>query len=227
MRKSLSSRCAPLSADFSEGRSRNILTATALVLACFALLPVTRYAGNFRDAKRIIRSVDTAPRIPEPMRDPIPPEPPKPPEELKEIPDFMQNSSAMPLTALDISLAPGTGTAIQGAFDMQTFQTGGDELGGIEIFEVSDLDSIPKLRRGAKPRYPPELLKQQIGGMVRLRVMLDECGRVSVMEVLEADRKEFEISAIESVEKLVYDPPMRNGKRVKTQFVLPLRFVPY
>jgi periplasmic protein TonB len=92
------------------------------------------------------------------------------------------------------------------------------------VFSLEQLDSIPRLRKGVKPHYPRQLLAAHIEGLVRMLVLLDERGRVSVQKVLEADREEFEQSAIEAAEGFVYDPPTKNGKPVNTEFILPIRF---
>lgn len=92
------------------------------------------------------------------------------------------------------------------------------------VFSLEQLDTIPKLRKGAKPDYPRQMLAAHIEGLVRILVLLDTRGRVTVQKVIEADREEFEQPAIESAERFVYDPPTKNGRPVNTEFILPIRF---
>jgi protein TonB len=68
------------------------------------------------------------------------------------------------------------------------------------------------------------MLAAHIEGLVRILVLLDTRGRVTVQKVIEADREEFEQPAIESAERFVYDPPTKNGRPVNTEFILPIRF---
>lgn len=92
------------------------------------------------------------------------------------------------------------------------------------VFSIEQLDCVPQLRKGARPSYPRQMLAAHIEGIVRMLVLLDITGRVTVRKVLEANRIEFEQSAIEAAERFVYDPPTKNGRPVNTEFVLPIKF---
>jgi protein TonB len=101
---------------------------------------------------------------------------------------------------------------------------GGSKAQDCLVFQPEELDHLPRLRKGARPNYPRQMLAAHIEGIVRMLVLLDYRGRVTVNKVINADRVEFEASAIEAAESFVYDPPTRNGRPVNTEFVLPIRF---
>lgn len=101
---------------------------------------------------------------------------------------------------------------------------GGTKAQDCIVFQPEELDHLPRLRKGARPNYPRQMLAAHIEGIVRMLVLLDYRGRVTVNKVINADRAEFEESAIEAAERFVYDPPTRNGRPVNTEFILPIRF---
>lgn len=210
--------------SFAIGKVRIFIYALVLVLTMFVLLPFTQYLSDIGKKSMTVRSVDVS--LP-------PPEPPdfmqdiEPPSQTDQTPppEFQEPPPMLNLSQLEMAINPGVGNAMAGAFDMQGFDLKpSNALADLQIFEISDLDSTPKLRKGARPVYPASLRSERVGGVVRLRVLLDVNGHVTVLEVLESDRKEFEQPAIEAAEQFIYDAPTKDGKPVNTQFILPIRF---
>ena len=72
--------------------------------------------------------------------------------------------------------------------------------------------------------YPPKLKRQGVEGEVKLLVMIDENGKVSVVEVVSSTHPDFVNASRRAAENSVYQPPTKNGKKVKVQFYLPIRF---
>jgi TonB family protein len=101
---------------------------------------------------------------------------------------------------------------------------GGARACGYLVCPIENLDVLPRLRHGAKPRYPRKLLDSRIAGKVVLLVLLDTHGHVTVLNVLQSDNEEFKQSAVDAVETYVYDPPTLKGRPVNTEFTLPIRF---
>jgi len=210
--------------DFVTGRARTLVHAVILVTVMFVMLPFTQYLSNIGKKTVTIRKVELS--LP-------PPETPDFVEQVKPeqnkveapAPDLQEPPPLLQLSQLEMALNPGVGDAMAGAFAMPGFDLQPNSaLADLEIFEIDDLDSIPRLKRGVKPLYPKELLSERIGGVVRMRVLLDVNGHVTVLEVIESDRKEFEESAKQAAEQFIYEAPTKDGKPVNTQFVLPIRF---
>ena len=116
------------------------------------------------------------------------------------------------------------------------FSIGGADTEGIEfaqaggqtfenpVFELSELDSIPKLLKSVRVKYPPKLFKRGISGEARLLVEIDENGSVKVLDVERCTNTLFAEAAKEAVSKFLYESPMKNGKKVRAQFILPVPF---
>lgn len=210
--------------EFISGRLRIFISAMALVAIMFVALPFTQYLSNIGKKTSTIRKVELSLPPPEHLDFQDEPEPEKTPPK-QDAPELQEAPAQLDLSQLEMALNPGVGDAMAGAFAMPGFDLQpSSALADLEIFEIDDLDKLPKLRHGVKPRYPKELLSEHIGGLVRLKVLLDVNGHVTVQEVLESSRKEFEQPAIEAAEQFVYDPPTKDGKPVNTQFALPIRF---
>lgn len=94
----------------------------------------------------------------------------------------------------------------------------------IETFELSELDSIPRRISRVRVKYPPEMLRRGIEGIVRLNVTIDETGTLEVESVAESTNEAFEASAIEAARSLKYEIPKKNGLGVRAKFVLPIPF---
>jgi protein TonB len=73
------------------------------------------------------------------------------------------------------------------------------------------------------PRYTAALRKS--GGLVELRVLVDENGRVADVKALQGDRALVD-SAIKAVRLWRYTPAVKQGVKVKVWLIVPIRFVP-
>ena len=199
-----------------------ILSAVALTAGIFVLFPFTQYIGSqSRDLVKV-RSVDVAPPPPPP-----PPEEPPPEEEPKEEPpppDLSEPPPPLDLAQLEMALNPGMGDSFGNAFSVAGFDVAQDTASEIMTFEISDLDKTPRLLEGRRPRHPPQLLREGVEGVVRLRVLLDQNGRVRVKSVISSTRSAFERPAIRAAEKFRYTAPTKNGEPARAVFVLPIKF---
>ena len=75
----------------------------------------------------------------------------------------------------------------------------------VEVFDVSELDSIPRRISKVRVKYPPEMLRRGIEGLVRLNVTIDQTGSLEVESVAESTNAAFEASAIEAARNLKYE----------------------
>ncbi len=198
-----------------------LIIAILMALVLGVMLWVTQQLSDFMKPDSTVRSVDVVPPPPEdpPMvEEEEPPDPPPPPPPKLDTPP-----PQLSLEALEMSLNPGTGIAMGGAFGVEQFKK--ENLGGeLKIFRMSDLDKKPRLIRKGTVRYPSEMKKAKREGMVRLLLLISETGTVKVEKVISSDHPAFEAAAITALEKSKYEPPMRDGKKVKARYVIKVPF---
>lgn len=77
------------------------------------------------------------------------------------------------------------------------------------------------------PRYPREALNRNIGGIVRVQVVVGQDGRVERMELAESSGDRFlDRAAMEAVRRWRFIPATRNGQPVTASIIVPLEFNP-
>jgi len=93
------------------------------------------------------------------------------------------------------------------------------------VVDVSSLDTVPRIVRGAKPQYPLMAQRQRVETTVLLTVLITESGDVADVRVLRGDsRFGFEDAAIRAARATHFSPGLKDGKRVKTWFPIPFLF---
>lgn len=194
----------------------------SLVVTCltFLLLPLSQYAAKELIPVRPVSSHEL----------PTPPQPkpelekqvdaekrhaPVPPEMEKEPPKLTLEALA---TALDV----GPGDFLS-EFALSDFHT---TLGNDEefVFKLHELDRKPTPIKQGRVRYPAKLKKKGLEGVVKLLIQIDEKGVVRVQGVISSPHDDFIPPSVAAAENSLYTPPTRNGKAVKTKFVLPVKF---
>jgi len=196
------------------------LAGAAMVLL---LLPISQYLTKERAEPMEIEAVEIAmPPPPPPIeREPPPPEP----EEAKEPPELETPPPQLSLDQLDLALNPGTGGNLAGDFGLGNFDVNQDTLGGIDIFEVDDLDTKPQPRSQTPPRFSRAFMRANDGKVLlaRIKFILNEEGEVVNPEIVMTTIPGSEADILEAVRKWRYDPPMVQGKPVKSRYVQPLK----
>lgn len=218
-------------AEFEEGYEppkllfrpiRAVFYTVAATFAVFFLLPFTQILSGIAGKTQQFRAVEIAPPPPPP---PVEEEEEEIEEEVEEPPPPMEEPPPpLDLTQLELALNPGIGDAMAGAFGFSGFDVQPDAVEDMQIFSLKDLDEKPQLLQGVAPIYPHELKRERIKGVVKLLVLVDESGRVNVMRVVNSTHPSFENPARDAAEKFKYSPPMKDGRPVKTKYVLPIRF---
>ena len=130
------------------------------------------------------------------------------------------NSSSLSLPEASISVSKND----VGDFSLAMFSTETANNFTSDIFELDMLDSVPRRLDKTVVSYPKQMLKRGIEGSVKLRVLIDSTGVVSIESVISATNSYFEKVALKAVEKFLYEAPLRNGKPVKARFVLEVPF---
>jgi protein TonB len=202
---------------------RIVIATILMTLAILAILPFTQaLSGDPRDRK--LRSVDVA-NLPPP--EPPPPEPPPPPEEEEEeeTPDLDEPPPMLDLSQLESALNPGLGGAGTAAFDLNAFSSSIDASGEMDIFDVIDLDRVPRRVRTVAPEYPIELLARKVTGSVTLVIIIDQKGSVTVDRVAswKGDRGFIQPTRI-ALTKWRYEIPTKDGKPVRARYKVTIPF---
>jgi protein TonB len=193
-------------------------------LGVFLLLPFTQMIASLGKKPNDLFTVEVAaPPPPPPMDldlpDPPPDEPPPP--------DMAPPPQQLSLSQMDVALNLGVGDAMAGAFSFDGFGVNADDTASdMMIFDIKDLDSVPRRTRTVQPVYPAELRRARIPGNVSLMVVISETGMVKVEKVVNSTHREFESAAIRAAEACQFDPPKKGGKAVRARYVWGFPFNP-
>lgn len=86
---------------------------------------------------------------------------------------------------------------------------------------------LPRISKNQDPKYPSLLLAKGIGGVVRLRVLVNQDGLVDQLNVdRSSGHKAFDDAAIQAVRVWEFDPAVQDGKSVSMEIIVPIRFKP-
>ncbi len=193
--------------------------AIGITAASFILLPLTQYISEATDDDTDLVQMDVT--EPPPELPPPPEEEPPEEEEQEEAPEMEEQVQQIDLTQLQAMLSTGTGGF--GASMGMDFEALGPSLDEM-IFDVRDLDRTPRVIKQGRLEYPFELKRERVEGFVKLKVIIDEQGRVKVDEVIESTHRAFVKPAIDAAEDSVFESPTRQGKKVKAYYYLPIHF---
>lgn len=201
---------------------RMVIMTVIMTLGILAVLPISRALSKGLD-RRMIVEISSA-SIPPP--EPPPPEPPPPLEDEveEEVDDLDQTPQELSLDQLEASLNPGMGDALTNSFNFDSFSVNTDLDQEIQLFSIADLDSRPKPLSQIPPIYPPEFETRGYEGMVKARIMIDEQGNVTVLEIVEATHPEAIQPVRQALVKWRFEPPKKNGHAVRATYTQPLSY---
>ncbi len=208
-----------------RGGSWPLISGAALLttVGIFILLPITQLIEALsRGGREVITTEIVVEAPPPPPLDLDPPEPPPPPP---PPPEMTPPPPRVSLDAIDASLSIGTGDALGGIAAFDGFGiTADDTAGDLSIFEVKDLDSIPRRLTQGVPVTPPQLRRAGVRGRVVLSVIIDERGNVTVEGVDEATVRDFVPAATKFAEEQKFEAPKRRGQAVRVRYQWPINF---
>jgi TonB family protein len=94
-----------------------------------------------------------------------------------------------------------------------------------DVIDVGDLDTPPHAIRQAQPTYPPMAIRQRAEATILVTALINENGDVIDVKVLRGDKRfGFEDSAVRAVRGTKFSAPIKDGKRVKSWFAVPIIF---
>ena len=155
---------------------------------------------------------------------PIVAELPPPPEEKErtETPSFRNKTPRLSLAQLALALSPGMGDGVGGDFSMY-FEV--EAIDYIEtIFEISEVDRVPRPTYRVTPTYPYKLKQSGIGGTVSLYFVCDPRGRTRDIRVEFSTNIQFEEQAIRALRNWRFEPGIKDGIKVNVKMLIPFSF---
>lgn len=205
-----------------KGPSLSFFGAFGVAGLIFASIPFTQFLSKLTDTKQAVEVQDIS--IPPPP--PPPPEPPQEeePEVEEQKPELQQETPPLDLSQLDVALNPGVGDALSLGFSLDSFNMQPNTTELMQIFELSDLDEVPRRLSVVQPVYPFQYKRDGIEGEVRLIVLINEQGNVESATVESSSHRAFEQPAIEAVLKWKFTAPTKNGKPVRAKYIQPIPF---
>ena len=180
----------------------------AVSVLLFLAIPLTQLFMDYSKAPESIDGLEIAPPPPPPP--PEEPPPPPVPEEEEPPPEMETPPPPITLEQLDMALEPGTGSSL--AVDVNA-----KELGGLDIFDISDLENKPMPRRQGSPRYPPAARRQGLQGRVTAEFIIDERGDVMQVTITRSTDPVFEKPTIDAIRSWKFTPGEKDGRKVKTR----------
>ncbi len=204
-------------------RHRVVLGSLLATAGIFCLLPFTQMIAALGKERTELLTVEVA--IPPPPPPPLDLEPPEPPPDEPPPPDMAPPPQQLSLSQMDVALNLGVGDAMAGAFSFDGFGVNADDTASdLQIFDIRDLDSVPRRTRTPPLIHPTDLRRARIAGNVTLLIIISETGSVQVDRVLESSHREFEANAIRFAEGCLFEPPMKGGRAVRARYTWPIRF---
>jgi len=150
-----------------------------------------------------------------------------PPDTISAPPMAMDLPSTVPVSAFLQPIQPMLDPSLikVGAITIPSFNaTAGTPGTGVRLFELKELDRVPRRLRTVMPVYPHELRKAGVSGEVVLLVIIDASGRVEVERVVSSTHREFEAAAVKAAQQCVFVSPLRAGQRVSARYTWHIPF---
>ena len=151
--------------------------------------------------------------------------PPPPPHEYEPTRNIMQTTVAakklsqpkptprLDISSLDLSLSPSLPLA--NALDaVSHFDVVMDTVSEVGMFEVGDLDQIPRPLFRPNPKYPSRMARLKMSGNVTILFHVNEQGRVDFASIEKASHEDFAREVRKQVDQWVFQPGLRNGTPV-------------
>ena len=181
----------------------------------FLAIPLTQIFTTYQKSPEEIEALEIAPPPPPPP----PEDPPPPPEQEQEEPPPELDTPPPPISLeqLDMALNPGTGGSMAGDFALPTFDLSGSDLGGLEIFELGDVDSPPQPRTRIEFSYPSAAKRKGITGVVKVEYVVDQKGRVEKINIVESPDRILSEATEDVLRRARFEPATKGGTAVKVR----------
>lgn len=101
---------------------------------------------------------------------------------------------------------------------------------GLFVYDLpDDPDIMPAPIGGMKAIaehvvYPETAKINKLEGKVMVKVLIDEKGNVASTEILESLSSECDKAAVDAIMKVKFNPAIKDGKKIKSEVVIPIQF---
>ena len=210
----------PPSGDSNQTRS--IIIGVCVCILLFLAIPLTQIFTQYEKAPESIDTLEIAPPPPPPP----PEEPPPPPEPEEEEPPPELDAPPPPITLeqLDMALNPGTGGSLSGDFAMPNFNAKKEDLGTLDIFDLSDVDKKPQIVRQILPNTPEKAKRRGQEGTTKIQFVVNRLGDVVDPFVYESSDPIFNAPSMDAIRKWKWTAGEIDGKKVRTRVRIPFVF---
>ena len=201
----------------NEKSSRAIGVVIGIIVSglLFLAIPLSQMFTEHDKSPEEIMSIDVAPPPPPPPPE-DPPEPP-PPEEEPSPPEMETPPPNLSLDQLEVALNPGTGVALSGDFALPSLNVDSNKLGGLEIFNINDVDKKPRSVKQVPPVYPMDANRRGLSGYAHAFFVIDKKGNVVDVKITNASDPIFKKPTIDAIRKWKFTPGEKGGKPVMTR----------
>jgi protein TonB len=190
------------------------------------LLALNPFAGKHAPPKREVLKEEKVVQMEMP---PLPEEEEEKVEELNEEPvenvlappSLIDLPTVVPVNAFTQPLQPPPPPGMQaakGAINIPVNPPGANFGRGIkDLFDINNLDQKPVGRVQNPPQYPYEMSRAGISGEVVVEFIINANGDVVDTRVVRSSHREFEVPAMQAVQKWKFKPGRKSGKNVSTR----------
>jgi len=145
----------------------------------------------------------------------------EPAENVMAPPSLVDLPTVVPVNAFPQPLQPppppGMSVA-RGAINIPVNPPGANFGKGIkDLFDINNLDQKPVGRVQNPPQYPYEMSRAGISGEVVVEFIISASGDVVDTRVVRSSHREFEVPAMQAVQKWKFKPGRKAGKNVSTR----------
>jgi periplasmic protein TonB len=201
--------------DPKRARPVGVVVGLAVSILIFLAIPLTQIFNDYSKSPEEILGIDLAPPPPPPpLEDPPPPPEPEPE---KTPPEIERPPPSISLEELEIALEPGTSVAMQSDFALPSLTVNSDELGGLDIFDINDLDKKPRSIKQIAPMYPMDATRRGLSGYAQALFVIDQRGNVISVKITSASDPIFEKPTIDAIRQWKFTPGEKGGKPVVTR----------
>ena len=145
----------------------------------------------------------------------------EPIENVMAPPSLTDVPSVVPVDAFVQALTPPPPpglTPSKGAITIPVTKPGANFGKGIgNLFNIGDLDQQPVARVRQAPTYPYDMRRAGINGSVVVEVIISTEGDVIQTQIVRSSHREFEMPALQAVQKWKFKPGRRRGQVVNVR----------
>jgi protein TonB len=143
-------------------------------------------------------------------------------------PSLLDVPTVVPVDAFTQPLTPPPPpgmTASSGAINIPVIKPGTSFGKGIgNLFDINNLDQRPVARVQPGPQYPYEMSRAGINGEVVVEFIINTNGDVIQTQVVRSSHREFEVNALQAVQKWKFRPGRKGGRPVNVRVSQLLEF---